>query len=117
MIVLTDAQWLCIRPFLHSCSGIYVGHETRCRLCVAAWCGMARLGVAWRRWPPAYGKGNSVYRRWAHGCARGVWPRRMACLQAEPALSAGLRDSTVGRAHASAAGAPKKQGAGSRPRA
>ncbi len=27
MIVLTDAPWLCIRPFLHACPGIYVGKE------------------------------------------------------------------------------------------
>ena len=31
MIGLTDAPWLCIRPCLHSSSGIYVGHETRGR--------------------------------------------------------------------------------------
>ena len=35
MIVLTDAQWLCIRSFLYACSGIYAGNETRCRLFMA----------------------------------------------------------------------------------
>ena len=74
---------------------------------------MARSGTTWRRLPPASGKGNSV-RRLAHGCARGVWARLMAYLQAqpkpEPELSAGLRDSTVGRAHACAAGAPQQKG-------
>ena len=71
---------------------------------------MARSGASWRRLPPEYGKGNSVYRRWAAWCARGVWPRRMAYLQADSELSAGLRDSTVVRAHACAAGVPKKKG-------
>ena len=71
---------------------------------------MARSGASWRRWPPEYGKWHSVYRRWAAWCARGVWPRRMAYLQADSELSAGLRDSTVVRAHACAAGAPKKKG-------
>ena len=52
MIVLTDAQWFCIRPFLYACSGLYVGNETRCRLCVAALGGMARSGTPWRRLPP-----------------------------------------------------------------
>ena len=108
MIKLTDAQWLCIRPFLYSCSYIYVGNETRCCLFVAALCWMARSGASWRRLPPEYGKWNSVYRRLAHWCARGIWPRLMAYLQADPELSAGLLDSPVVRAHASAAGAPKK---------
>ena len=52
MIGLTDAQWLCIRPFLYACPGIYVGNETRCRLFVAALCWMARAGASWRRLPP-----------------------------------------------------------------
>ena len=59
---------------------------------------MARSGASWRRLPVAYGKWKSVYYRFAHGCDRGVGPRLMAY----------LRDSTVGRAHVSAAGAPKK---------
>ncbi len=46
MIGLTDAQWLCIRPFLYACPGIYVGNETRCRLFVAALCWMARSGAS-----------------------------------------------------------------------
>ncbi len=69
---------------------------------------MARSGTPWRRLPAAYGKGNSVYRRWAAWCARGVWPRRMAYLQAKPELSAGLLDSTVGRARVRGGRAQKK---------
>ncbi len=109
---MTDAQWRCLHSFLSACPDIRVGQEDHGRLFVEAARGMARSGTPWRRWPPEYGKGNSVYRRLAHGCARGVWSRRMAYLQAkpEPELSAGLRDSTVVRAHASAAGAPKKKG-------
>ena len=109
MIVLTDAQWLCIRPFLRACPGIYVGNETRCRLFMAALCWMARSGASWRRLPADYGKGNSIDRRYARGCAQGVWPRRMAYLRDEPDLSAVRLDSTVVRAHVSAAGAPKQK--------
>ncbi len=115
MTGLTDTQWLCIRPFLHACPGIYVDNETRCCLFVDAQCWMARSGASWRRLPPAYGKGNSVYRRLAHECKRGVWPRRMTYRQAKPELSAGRRDSTVGRARERGGRVPK-QGAGSCPR-
>ena len=68
---------------------------------------MARRDTPWRQLPTKYGKWNSVYRRWAAWCDRGVWPRLMAYLQADPDLSAVRRDSTVVRAHVSAAGAQR----------
>ena len=105
---MTEAQWLRIRPFLHSCSCIYVGDETRCLLFVDALCWMAQAGAPWRRLPAEYGQWNSVYRRYARGCDQGVWPRLRAYLQTDPDRSAVLLDSTVVRAHVSAAGAPKK---------
>ena len=57
--------------------------------------------------PAEYDKWNSVYRRYVHGCDRGVWRRLMAYLQADPDLSAVQLDSTIVRAHVSVAGAPK----------
>lgn len=50
------------------------------------------------------------HHRYAHGDDRGVWPRLMAYLQADPDLSAALLASTVVRAHMSTAGAPKNKG-------
>ena len=70
---------------------------------------MARIGAPWLQLPAAYGKGNSVYRCYAHGCDRGVWPRLMAYLQVDPDRSAVWLDSTVVRAHVSAAGTPKNK--------
>ena len=70
---------------------------------------MARMGTPWCQLPAEYGQWNSVYRRWAAWCDRGVWSRLMASLQTDADLSAGLLDSTVVRAHVSAAGAPKNQ--------
>ena len=49
-----------------------------------------------------------IYRRYAYGCDQGVWPRRMAYLQAKPELSAARLDSTVGRARERGGRAPKK---------
>ena len=66
-------------------------------------------GTDGRALPPEYGKGNSVYGRYAAWCNRGVWLRLPAHLQAAPDLSAVLWDSTIVRAHVSAAGAPPKQ--------
>ena len=53
--------------------------------------------------------------RYAAWRDRVIWTRRMACRQADPDLSALWRDSTVGRADASVADAPKQR-EGSRPR-
>ena len=112
---MTDAQWFRIRSFLDTCSGLHVGKDAHGRLGVAARRGKARMGAPGRAWPPAYGKGNSVYDRYAAWGHQGVWPRLRAHLQAKPEdLSAVQLDSTVGRAHVSAAGAPKHKEAGSR---
>ena len=105
--LMTEAPWLRLRPFRETCSGLRVDEAACGRLFVDALRWMTRMGAPWYPRPPAYGKGNSVYRRWAHGCDQGVWPRRRAYLQADPDLSAVLLDSTVVRAHVSAAGAPR----------
>lgn len=36
------------------------------------------MDAPWRQLPAAYRKWNSVYRRYAHWCDWGVWPRLMA---------------------------------------
>ena len=46
----------------------------------------------------AYGKGNTVYCRYADGCDQGDWPRLKVYMQPNLDLSAVWRDSTVGRA-------------------
>lgn len=76
-------------------SVIRVGDEARCHLFVEL--------------PAAYGKQKSVYCRYADWCDRGVWPRLLAHLQADPDLSAMRRDSTAVRAPMSAAGTLKKK--------
>ena len=106
---MTDAQWLCIHSFLITCSYVRVGKETRCLLFIEALRWMARMGAPWHQLPAAYGKGNWVYRRYAHWCDRGIRPRRLAYLQADLDRSAVRRDSTVVRAHVSAAGTPQKK--------
>ena len=73
------------------------------RLFIEALCGMARMGTSWCPWPAEYGKGNSVYRRWAHGCDQGAWPRLLAYRQADPDRSAVRRDSAAGTAGAASA--------------
>ena len=60
---MTDAQWLGIRSFLYTCSGLRIGKDAHGRLCVEALRWMTRMGALGRALPPEYGKWNSVYGR------------------------------------------------------
>jgi len=67
-----------------------------------------RSGAQWRFLPSTYGEWNRVYQRFARWDDLGVWERLFHGVADDPDLQSVMIDATVIRAHACAAGAPKK---------
>ncbi len=107
-VCLTDEQWTKIRAFLRQDAHVYVGaDEQECRRFVEAVLWIDRSGAQWRFLPKEYGNWNTVYKRFARWCDRGVWARMVAHFADDPDLEHGILDSTIVRAHPCAAGAEK----------
>ena len=85
------------------------------RLFLEALVYLADSGCKWRQLPDRFGAWDAVYNRFRRWLAAGVFERLFADLP--PQMAAGVDgvrrvfvDSTVVRAHASAAGAPARRG-------
>ena len=107
-ITLSPEQWSRVLEFLRSQPGLYVGKEADCKRFVEAIIWMSRSGAPWRLLPAEYGNWNSVYKRFARWCDHGVWEAMHQHLVDDPDMEHLIIDSTIVRAHHSAAGAPKK---------
>ncbi len=82
------------------------------RLFVEAVLYRLRAGFAWRDLPARFGNWHRVYVRFNRWSKQGVWHRVFAQLSKEADNEYAMIDSTIVRAHRSAAGARKK---GARP--
>ena len=108
-VKLTDLEWEKIRDFLRKDPNAYIGKdEQACRRFVEAVKWISRSGAQWRLLPTAYGKWNTIDKRFVRWCEQGVWERMLDHLANAPERENGMIDSTIVRAHRCAAGAQKK---------
>ena len=108
-VEISDAAWKSILPFLKALPNVYVGSPETCRNFLSALVWMTKEGATWRGLPKVYGYWNSIYRRFGRWCDAGVFEKLHQHFHDAGELSAILVDSTIVRAHSSAAGARKKK--------
>lgn len=108
IVKLRDDQWSKMLGFLRTCPDIYVGKPSECRRFVEGVLWVMRSGAQWRLLPKEYGAWNSVYKRFARWCDKDIWQRMLAHFANDPDMEHLMLDSTIVRAHPSAAGASKK---------
>jgi transposase len=109
-VYLQNNEWQKILGFLRTYRGIYIGSEATCRRFMNGVLWVLRSGAQWRLLPDSYGKWNSVYKRFARWCDKGVWTQMLDEFADDPDLENLIIDSTLVRAHPSAAGAPAARG-------
>ena len=109
-LTLSDTQWSKIVEFLKICPDIYTGKEIHLKRFVQAVLWITRSGSQWRLLPKSYGNWNSVYKRFARWCDKGVFQRLHQHFVKDPDMEWLIIDTTVIRAHPCAAGALKTSG-------
>ncbi len=107
---LSEAQFARVYGLLRQERKIHTKRREAIQVFLEAVYWIDRSGAQWRFLPAEYGGWNSVYKRFARWDDLGVWERVFAGVADDPDLQSVLIDATVVRAHACAAGAPKKTG-------
>jgi transposase len=106
---LRDDQWQRLEALGLPGGRAHVGVTARDnRLFVEAVLYRFRAGIPWRDLPERFGNWHRVYVRFNRWSKTGIWQKVFAQLAKEPNNEYALIDSTIVRAHRSAAGARKK---------
>jgi len=104
-VQLQEPQWQRLLSELRAMPGVYVGQESQCRRFIEAVLWMNKTGAQWRELPKRYGNWNSVFKRFNRWSRKGIWQQLAHAVADIIDLENLAIDSTVVRAHPSAAGA------------
>ena len=109
-LTLSDTQWSKIVAFLKTCPDIYIGDQTHLKCLIQAVLWITRSGSQWRLLPKQYGNWNSVYKRFARWCDKGIFQRLHQYFAQDPDMEWLIIDTTIIGAHPCAGGALKTSG-------
>ena len=103
--VISNELWEKIAPMLPGKAGDprATGHDNRLFMEVVVW--RVRTGVPWRDLPKAFGKWNSVFRRFRRWAKAGVFERLFNIINGDTDLEYAMIDGTIVQAHQKASGA------------
>lgn len=104
-----EQTWSKIYAELKRIPNIHVGNEKKSRNFVEGVHWILRTGAPWRDLPAEFGKWNSVFKRFGRWSDEEIWEQLHHRMIQEPDMEWLLIDSTVVRAHPSAAGAPRQK--------
>jgi transposase len=104
-MMLSDAQWDRIEPLLPGKAGDPGRSGTDNRLFLEAVLWLVRTGVPWRDLPEAFGRWNTVFRRFRRWAGKGVFESIFTALSGDPDFEYALVDGTIVRVHQHGAGA------------
>ena len=104
-MMLSDAQWDRIEPLLPGKAGDPGRSGTDNRLFLEAVLWLVRTGVPWRDLPEAFGRWNTVFRRFRRWACKGVFESIFAALSGDLDFEYALVDGTIVRVHQHGAGA------------
>ena len=104
-MMLSDAQWDRIEPLLPGKAGDPGRSGTDNRLFLEAVLWLVRTGVPWRDLPEAFGRWNTVFRRFRRWACKGVFESIFTALSGDPDFEYALVDGTIVRVHQHGAGA------------
>jgi transposase len=104
-LILTDAQWAMMAPHCHgkpSDPGRSGGDN---RLFVEAVLWIARTGSPWRDLPAAFGKWNTVFKRFRDWVKTDVFQRLFEAASEAPDMEYAMVDATIVKVHRHGQGA------------
>ena len=103
--VISNELWEKIAPMLPGKAGDpgATGYDNRLFMEAVVW--RVRTGGPWRDLPKAFGKWNTVFRRFRRCAKAGVFERLFNAINGEPDLECAMIDGTIVQAHQKASGA------------